>query len=113
MGFSQGGAMALHVGLRFPHALLGLVIMSGYLVKPSLLKVEESFDNKSVPILFCHGTRDLVVPYRKGQFAFETCFNKRRETVLKSYPVGHEVCMEELSDMRLWLHQRYALTDSL
>ncbi|MEC7986498.1 MAG: dienelactone hydrolase family protein [Myxococcota bacterium] len=113
MGFSQGGAMALHVGLRFTQPLLGLVVMSGYLVKPNLLKVEESFDNKSLPILFCHGTRDLVVPYRKGKSAFEFCFNKRRDSVLNSYPVGHEVCMEELADIRLWVHQRYALTDSL
>jgi len=111
IGFSQGGAMALHIALRYPKALLGTIVMSGYILNPSVLKVEESLDNKSMPILFCHGSRDLVVPHRKGKKAFEACFNNRRESSLKTYPVGHEVCMEELLDIRLWLHQRYALTE--
>jgi phospholipase/carboxylesterase len=33
-GFSQGAAMALHVGLRHAEALAGLVILSGYRVLP-------------------------------------------------------------------------------
>ena len=42
IGFSQGGAMALHTALRYPLPLLGAVVMSGYLLKPSLLKLQES-----------------------------------------------------------------------
>ena len=29
-GFSQGGALALHVGVRFPHSLAGMIILSAF-----------------------------------------------------------------------------------
>ena len=39
-GFSQGGLMAIEVGLRYPHRFAGIVSLSGYVCEPERL-VEE------------------------------------------------------------------------
>jgi phospholipase/carboxylesterase len=54
-GFSQGGAMALDVGLQLP--LAGLLILSGYLHGP--LRQAEAI---APPTLIVHGSHDSVVP---------------------------------------------------
>ena len=41
-GFSQGGAMALHVGSRYEDRLAGLMILSAYLVVPSAFEAERT-----------------------------------------------------------------------
>ena len=37
-GFSQGGAMALYVGLRYPEKLAGIMALSAYLLFPESLQ---------------------------------------------------------------------------
>ena len=104
VGFSKGGAMALHVGLRAEQKLLGIACLSGYLLNPSLLQLEESPENRSTPLFFAHGRRDLVVLYEKGLRAYRASKNFSRESVWNPYPVGHELCMTELADLRDWFH---------
>jgi phospholipase/carboxylesterase len=58
-GFSQGGAMALEVGLA--RSLAGLVIFSGYL-HPHLKNLSRGGITSS-PILVLHGEQDSVVPF--------------------------------------------------
>ena len=41
-GFSQGGALALHVGLRYGQALAGIMALSAYLLFPGRLAQERS-----------------------------------------------------------------------
>jgi phospholipase/carboxylesterase len=38
MGFSQGAAMALHVGHRFHKPLMAVLVFSGYILKPILFE---------------------------------------------------------------------------
>lgn len=66
VGFSQGTMMALHVGLRRPEALAGIVGISGMLVAPELLPAEIA---SRPPVLLIHGTADDVVPYRSMELA--------------------------------------------
>ena len=61
VGFSQGTMMALHVGLRRPEPVAGLVGISGMLVAPELLEAEI---RTRPPVLLIHGTADDVVPFR-------------------------------------------------
>jgi len=110
IGFSQGGAMALHVGLRCPHRLLGIGVLSGYLLNPNLLAVEESEENRETPILFCHGRGDLVVPYKKGRRAYEGTKNHIRSRTWKKYYVGHELCLQEIGDLKEWFHTLFGGT---
>lgn len=66
VGFSQGTMMALHVGLRRPAAIAGIVGISGMLVAPDRLPSEI---RSRPPVLLIHGTDDDVVPFRSMDLA--------------------------------------------
>jgi len=55
-GFSQGCAMALHIGLRFPHRLAGIIALSGYLPLAMTANIEKHTANAKTPIFMAHGT---------------------------------------------------------
>ena len=59
VGFSQGTMMALHVGLRRPNPIAGIVDYSGLLAGPEHLAGPKV--NK-VPILLVHGDADPLIP---------------------------------------------------
>ena len=61
VGFSQGTMMALHVGLRRPEPVAGIVGISGMLIAPDRLPDEI---RSRPPVLLIHGTNDDVVPFR-------------------------------------------------
>ena len=54
-GFSQGGAIALHTGLRHSQRLAGILALSTYLPLGEALPDEGSPANKSAPIFMAHG----------------------------------------------------------
>ena len=66
VGFSQGTMMALHVGLRRPEPVAGIVGISGMLVAPERLQAEI---RSRPPVLLIHGTEDDVVPFRSMELA--------------------------------------------
>lgn len=107
-GFSQGGAMALHVGLRYPEPLAGIMALSTYLLQPSALSAEGSSANRATPILFCHGTQDPVVPISRGQRAAEAVRQWAPEAPVRweSFAMEHAVCPQEVEVIRQWLHER-------
>jgi phospholipase/carboxylesterase len=59
VGFSQGTMMALHVGLRRPRALAGIVGYSGALTGTADLAGQI---RSKPPVLLIHGSADQVVP---------------------------------------------------
>ena len=61
-GFSQGGAMALHVGLRHPDRLAGILALSCYLPLGGALAAEMAPANRDVPIWWAHGEHDPMIP---------------------------------------------------
>src|SRR3989442_2683734 len=63
-GFSQGGAMALHTGLRHPERLAGIIALSCYLPLGDTLAAEGSPAQRHVPILIAHRTDDPIIPLR-------------------------------------------------
>ena len=66
VGFSQGTMMSLHVGLRRPEPVAGIVGISGMLVAPERLRAEIG---SRPPVLLVHGTADGVVPFRSMEMA--------------------------------------------
>lgn len=60
IGFSQGTMMSLHVGLRRPSAIGGILGFSGSLVGPESLASEIK---SRPPVFLVHGTADQVVPH--------------------------------------------------
>ena len=105
-GFSQGGAMALHAGVRYTRPLAGIMVLSAYEVRSETRTREAQPSNQGTPILFCHGTRDDVVSIDKGQDAFESYATTAREVEWKTFNMGHEVCQSEIGVIARWLKER-------
>ncbi|XDZ65127.1 alpha/beta hydrolase [Alphaproteobacteria bacterium LSUCC0684] len=61
IGFSQGGMMALHTGMRLSSPIAGIVSFSGALLAPDRLEREKT---AAPPVLLVHGREDQVVPYQ-------------------------------------------------
>ncbi|MEZ4448786.1 MAG: alpha/beta fold hydrolase [Nannocystaceae bacterium] len=107
-GFSQGAAMALHVGLRYPHRLAGIVALSGYMVLPEAVAAEQRPENQATPIFFGHGSHDDLVPLFLGRAAHDQiiALGAERPTDWRAYPIGHEVSPPEIEAIGAWLRGR-------
>lgn len=102
-GFSQGGAVALAAGLRHFAPLAGIVALSTYLMLGERLAVEGSAANARVPVFFGHGSLDPVVPQPLGMAARNALVTRGHLASWHSYPMAHQVCMEEIADLRAWI----------
>ena len=102
-GFSQGGAMALHIGLRRPRRLAGVMALSAYLPVRATLAADASPANRETPILMCHGVHDGVVPLSLGVASREHLQSLGYRVEWRTYAMEHQVSMEEVADISAWL----------
>ena len=103
-GFSQGGAMSLFAGLRYPEALAGVMCLSGYLPLPDKLSTEASPANRSAPIFMAHGTADPMVKCELAQQSRDALSVAGYHVEWHEYLMAHQVCVDELRDIGRWLH---------
>ena len=61
-GFSQGCLMSVEVGLSYPHALAGIVGISGWVLNPEKLIRELPPAGIKQRLLMTHGTADPIIP---------------------------------------------------
>ncbi|MBA4142225.1 MAG: dienelactone hydrolase family protein [Nitrosospira sp.] len=104
-GFSQGGALALHTGVRFPERLAGLLALSCYLPSADTLAAEAHQANVTVPIFLAHGKADGVIPIFLAAASKKQLIESGYIVEWHEYPMGHTVCREELDDIGTWLKQ--------
>ena len=102
-GFSQGCAMTLMAGLRYPERLAGLLCMSGYLPLADTAASERSEANAAVPIFQAHGTADGVIPIARATASRDALVALGHPVEWHAYPMAHSVCAEEITDMNRWL----------
>jgi phospholipase/carboxylesterase len=102
-GFSQGGAVAYHVALTSTRPLAGLLALSTYLVPQN--KISDETWQLSLPVLVCHGLFDPVVPEMLSQKAIARLQAVGYQPEYKTYPMQHNMCAEEVSDIANWLHK--------
>ncbi len=105
-GFSQGGAMALHVGLRYEQSLAGILALSTYLPLENTVADEASEANRNTPIMVCHGTHDPVIPVHYGKASADKLSAMGYPVEWHEYPVDHSVSLQELVDVGNWLGAR-------
>ena len=104
-GFSQGGAVALQTGLRYPRALSGLVALSTYLPFMESVPAEAAPANAGTPVFMAHGTDDQVVPYAMGAGSREFLERLGYKVEWHEYAMPHSVCLEEVEHIGAWLRQ--------
>jgi phospholipase/carboxylesterase len=105
-GFSQGGAIALAGGVRHAARLGGIVALSTYLPIAEKTEAEAASANREIPIFMGHGTVDPIVPHRLGELSREHLQRLGYAIEWHSYPMGHQVCAEEIADLRRWFGSR-------
>jgi phospholipase/carboxylesterase len=105
-GFSQGGAIVLHTGLRYPEPLAGILALSTYLPLETRLEAEMSAANRAIPIMMAHGNRDPVVPLHLAEQSRERLQQAGYPVDWHTYDMPHAVCPDEVADIRRWLMLR-------
>ncbi len=102
-GFSQGCAMTLMTGLRYPERLAGLAGLSGYVPLAHTTAAQRHAANQTTPIFLAHGRNDTVVPLMRGEASRDLLQSLNYDVEWHSYAMQHSVCAEEVSDLNRWL----------
>ena len=106
-GFSQGGAIALQVGLRHRESLGGILALSTYLTLEDSLAAEATIANANIPILMAHGTQDPLIPLSLAHASRAKMEARGYKVDWHEYPMPHSVCMEEIEDIGVWIQARF------
>ena len=104
-GFSQGGAMALQSGLRYPEKLAGIMALSCYLPLAQMLAAEAHRTNSATPIFMAHGNHDPVIPITLATASRQQLLESGYAVEWHEYPMAHSVCVEEIADISAWLQR--------
>jgi phospholipase/carboxylesterase len=107
-GFSQGGVIALHLGLRYPERLAGILALSTYVHDHENLADEVSFASVDVPIFLAHGSADPMIPIGRTITGREALRALGYQVEWHDYPMGHQVCPQEIEDIGRWLGRIFA-----
>ena len=102
-GFSQGGAIALQLAIRYPEKLAGLIALSTYMLLDHRLDNDRHEANKDLPLFVGHGRSDPMVPFMLGEQLAERMRGLGHPVEWHSYPMLHAVCPEEIADISAWL----------
>ena len=102
-GFSQGGAIALHAGLRYGGQLAGILALSTYLPLRDSVQYEQSQTSRSIPIMIMHGTEDTVVPVVQAEQSHDLMKKLGYQVEWCSYNMPHTVCVEQINDVADWI----------
>ena len=104
-GFSQGGVVALHLGLRAEYRFAGLMALSTYVHDHENVGTEVSFVSIDTPIFMAHGIADPMIPITRAVTSREALTNLNYQVDWREYGMGHHVCPEELVDIKGFLER--------
>jgi phospholipase/carboxylesterase len=104
-GFSQGGAMALFSGTRYPERLAGIIGLSCYQLLASRFDAERLPANQATPIFLAHGTQDPVVAPALGEAACRQLQAAGYAVEWHAYSMPHSVCPQEVAAIAAWLRR--------
>jgi phospholipase/carboxylesterase len=107
-GFSQGGAMALHLATRHPDTFAGIIALSTYLPLARDFARLRNTANLRTPIYMAHGMHDPVVPLALANESRQMLMGAGYNVEWHSYPMPHSLCPQEVADLRAWLRRTLA-----
>ena len=107
-GFSQGGAMALHTFLHGNLRFAGVIALSTYLPLRNLANQADINRISGQEIFMAHGTHDEVLPHEIGELARNILLTLGANISWHSYTMAHEVCQQQVQEIREWILQRLA-----
>lgn len=94
--------MALLGGLSSGDRYAGILTLSTYLPAAALTEI-----TSCQTILQCHGSQDPVIPLSVGEeTAQRLAASCPGQLTFKTYTMAHQLCAQEVADIRDWLHER-------
>ena len=102
-GFSQGGSIALHTGLRYPKKLAGILALSTFLPLANKLALEKNIANQNTKIAMFHGNEDHVIAINWAKKSHENLKALGFQVEWHVYSMHHTVCIEEIKAIEQWL----------
>ena len=105
-GFSQGGAVGLHLALTYPHRLGGLLALSTYFATGQDISPHAA--SRDLPIEVHHGQFDPLVPELMGRVTVDRLRDLGFDPVYRTYPMEHAVCPAQIADIGRFLRERFA-----
>lgn len=106
-GFSQGGVIALHLGLRFPQKLAGILALSTYLPTLPQLNEEASEAGKATPVFMAHGILDNIVAVEAGKSVCKQLTARGYEVEWRDYLMEHSVSSQEVEDISVFIDSAF------
>lgn len=104
-GFSQGGAIVLQAGLRYPQRLGGIMVLSSYVPLAETLAAEKHSANQDVPIFYGHGEQDDVIPISFARQSRDLLLAQGYQPEWSSYAMPHAVVPDEIDAIGVWLRK--------
>ena len=108
-GFSQGGAIVLQAGLRYPKRLGGIMVLSSYVPLAETLAEEKHPANQDVPIFYGHGEQDDVIPISFAEQSRDLLLAQGYKVEWSSYAMPHAVVPDEIDAMGVWFRKVLAI----
>jgi len=105
-GFSQGGAVVLGGGVRYPQRLGGIIALSTYLPLAEKTDAEAAPANRDVPVFMAHGMLDPTISHALGEMSRDYLAQRGYNVEWHAYSMAHQVCTEEIDDLKRWLGAR-------
>ena len=106
-GFSQGGVIALYLGLRSQERFAGVMALSTYLHDHERIAEEVSFASIDTPILMAHGQMDPMIPMARAITSRDALTALGYDVEWREYGMGHQVSPQEIADIGAWLNARF------
>lgn len=103
-GFSQGGALALYVGIRQTQPLAGILALSCYTLLADTMSAA-TCTAASTPIMIAHGQYDDVVDISLGEQSVQYLLKLGLAAQWHTYPMAHSVCDDEIDDISIWIQR--------
>lgn len=104
IGFSQGGALGTHTGLRYDKPLAGITGLSTFHPTVDTLAEEGSEANKNIPIFYAHGTKDVVIKIEDARETKDKIVALGYNVDWREYEnMNHALCPEEIADIAAWI----------
>lgn len=101
-GFSQGGCIALHSFLKLERCFAGIVCLSPRIYL-SDMKVSPREIHKKTPLFIGHGNFDQAINFEEVQEQVLELKAKKLQISWHEYQMEHEICIDEVMDLRIWL----------
>lgn len=106
VGFSQGGVMAYSLTLPNPKRFTALAVLSSWLPKELLPRIEINAAVQTLPSLVQHGTEDPTIQVDRARSSVEILRQLKVPLTYREYAMGHEIGSKSLADLSAWLEEK-------